>query len=108
ADSALRAKVAEVAARMRLNRAVRVLISSIAQGPSAIGWIRPVILLPATTVLGLTPEQLEAVIAHELAHIRRHDYLVNLLQMLVETVLFYHPAVWWVSSRIRHERELCC
>ena len=60
------------------------------------------------TLLGLTTQQLEAVLAHELAHIRRYDYLVNLLQMAVETLLFYHPAVWWTSSRIRHERELCC
>ena len=66
------------------------------------------VLLPSATLLGLTPEQLEAVIAHELAHIKRYDYLVNMLQMLVETLLFYHPAVWWLSARIRHERELCC
>jgi beta-lactamase regulating signal transducer with metallopeptidase domain len=58
--------------------------------------------------MGLTIEQLEAVLAHELAHIRRHDYLVNILQMIVETLLFYHPAVWWVSNRLRIERELCC
>jgi len=67
-----------------------------------------VILLPGSTLIGLTTEQLEAVLAHELAHIRRHDYLVNLLQMVVETLLFYHPVVWWTSSRIRQERELCC
>jgi hypothetical protein len=93
---------------MGATRAVRVLISSAAESPSVTGWIRPVILLPASTLLGLTPEQLEAVLAHEIAHIRRHDYLVNLLQTLVETLLFYHPAVRWASSRIRRERELCC
>ena len=65
-------------------------------------------LLPAATVLGLTPQQLEAVLAHELAHILRYDYLVNMLQTVAETLLFYHPAVWWVSARIRQERELCC
>ena len=64
--------------------------------------------MPAATVAGLTVEQLETVLAHEIAHIRRHDYLVNLLQVLVETLLFYHPAVWWVSFCIRRERELCC
>jgi TonB family protein len=58
--------------------------------------------------LGLTPQQLEAVLAHEIAHIRRYDYLVNILQIVAETLLFYHPAVWWASARIRHERELCC
>ncbi len=73
-----------------------------------IGWVRPVILLPASALTGLTPQQLEAIIAHELAHIRRHDYLINMLQALVETLLFYHPAVWWVSRRIRQEREHCC
>ena len=66
------------------------------------------ILLPASALAGLTPHQLEAILAHELAHIRRHDYLVNLLQTLVETLLFYHPAVWWLSRRIRVERENCC
>jgi len=67
-----------------------------------------VILLPPATALGLTPRQLEAVVAHELAHIRRHDYIVNILQMIMETLFFYHPAVWWTSNRIRVERELCC
>jgi beta-lactamase regulating signal transducer with metallopeptidase domain len=57
---------------------------------------------------GLTPEQLQAILAHELAHVRRHDYLVNLLQSVVETLLFYHPATWWVSSQVRAEREHCC
>jgi len=87
---------------------VRAMVSSISDSPSVVGWIRPVILLPAASLAGLTPEQLEAVLAHEIAHIRRHDYLVNLFQIVIETVLFYHPAVWWASSRIRHERELCC
>jgi TonB family protein len=100
--------VARLAARMRVTRPVRILISSVADGPSVVGCLRPLILLPAATVLGLSAEQLEAVLAHELAHIRRYDYLVNILQMLVETLFFYHPAVWWISSRIRHERELCC
>jgi TonB family protein len=108
ADGAVLAMVADLSRRMGLTPSVRVLISGAADGPSVVGWIRPVILLPAATVLGLTPAQLEAVLAHECAHIRRHDYLVNFLQSLVETVLFYHPAVWWISARIRHERELCC
>jgi TonB family protein len=102
------AVAAAVGSRLGLTRPVRLLITSLAEGPSVVGWIRPVILLPAATLLGLTPEQLEAVLAHEFAHIRRYDYLVNVLQMVVETLLFYHPAVWWTSARIRHERELCC
>jgi hypothetical protein len=73
-----------------------------------IGWLKPLVLLPASAISGLTHEQLEAVIAHELAHVRRHDYLVNLFQLLVETVFFYHPAAWWVSHVMRVEREACC
>jgi beta-lactamase regulating signal transducer with metallopeptidase domain len=108
ADNALRTTVSGVANRMGLERRIRVLTASLPDGPSVIGWIRPIILLPAATIAGLTPEQLEMVLAHELAHIRRFDYLVNLGQMLIETLLFYHPAVWWVSQRIRQERELAC
>jgi HEAT repeat protein len=76
--------------------------------PMVVGWLRPVILLPTSALAGLTMQQLEAIIAHELAHIRRHDYLINLLQAVIETLLFYHPAVWWVSRKIRQEREHCC
>ncbi|HKQ73274.1 MAG TPA: M56 family metallopeptidase [Blastocatellia bacterium] len=94
--------------QLRVTRPVRVLESVLVNVPMVIGWLRPVILLPVGALSGLTPQQLEAIIAHELAHIRRHDYLINLLQALVETLLFYHPAVWWVSRRIRQEREHCC
>jgi beta-lactamase regulating signal transducer with metallopeptidase domain len=87
---------------------VRLLESAIVKVPMVIGWLGPVILLPASALTGLTPQQVEAIIAHELAHIRRHDYLINLLQAVVETLLFYHPAVWWVSRQIRQEREHCC
>jgi uncharacterized protein (TIGR03435 family) len=108
ADEALRQRVARLASRMGLHRAVKVATSARADGPSVIGWLRPLILLPPATLMGLTTTQLDAVLAHELAHVRRHDYLVNVVQMLAETLLFYHPAVWWVSSRLRVERELCC
>jgi beta-lactamase regulating signal transducer with metallopeptidase domain len=94
--------------QMRVLRPVQLLESVLVKVPTAIGWLRPVILLPVGALTGLTPQQFEAIIAHELAHIRRHDYLINLLQALVETLLFYHPAVWWVSRRIRQEREHCC
>src|SRR5271157_1053663 len=102
------ARVAEIGAGMGLARPAQVFMTAIAGSPSVVGWFRPVILLPAAALLGLTPEQLEAVLAHELAHIRRYDSLVNAAQILVETLLFYHPAVWWTSARIREERELCC
>ncbi len=93
---------------MGISRPVRLLMSEVADSPSVVGWFKPLILLPASALMGLTPFQLEAVLAHELAHVKRHDYLVNMLQMTVETLLFYHPAVWWASKRIRAERELCC
>lgn len=76
--------------------------------PTVIGWSKPVILLPATALSGLSAQQLEALLAHELAHVRRNDYVINLLQALIETLLFDHPAVWWLSRRIRIEREHCC
>jgi TonB family protein len=107
-EAVLLAQAARLAERMHLARPARVLITQAADCPSVVGWIRPVVLLPAATLVGLTPQQLEAVLAHELAHIRRYDYLFNMLQSIVETLLFYHPAVWWVSSRMRRERELCC
>jgi beta-lactamase regulating signal transducer with metallopeptidase domain len=95
-------------AALQISRPVRLVKSVLIEVPAVVGWLRPVILLPAATLAGLTPAQLEAILAHELAHIRRHDYLVNLLQNAVETLLFYHPAVWWVSSCVRAEREICC
>ncbi len=94
--------------RLRIRRAVRVLQSTVAQVPLVVGYLRPVILLPVSFLTHLPTEQLEAILAHELAHVRRHDFVVNLLQTMVETLFFYHPAVWWLSSRIRIEREHCC
>ena len=99
---------ARLSRRLHIARPVRLLRSTLVDVPTVIGWLKPVILLPATALSGLNPHQLEAILAHELAHIRRHDYLVNLLQTVVETLLFYHPAVWWLSRRIRAERENCC
>jgi beta-lactamase regulating signal transducer with metallopeptidase domain/HEAT repeat protein len=100
--------LARLAARLRVTRPVRVLESAVVQVPAVIGWLRPVILLPASALTGLTPLQLDALLAHELAHVRRYDYLVNLFQTVIETLLFYHPAVWWVSRQVRQEREHCC
>jgi len=97
-----------LARKLGVRRAVCLLESSLVEVPTMIGWLKPVILLPLTATSGLTASQLESILAHELAHIRRADYLVNLLQNLVEILLFYHPAVWWISARIRQEREHCC
>jgi TonB family protein len=94
--------------RLGIGRAVRLMHSALVQAPTVIGWLRPVVLVPASCLSGLSTMQIEAVLAHELAHIRRHDYLVSVLQSVIETVLFYHPAVWWVSKQVRRERECCC
>jgi beta-lactamase regulating signal transducer with metallopeptidase domain len=102
------AAVTRLAQRLRITRPVRVLQSAVVQVPAVVGWLRPVILLPASALTGLTPLQLDALLAHELAHIRRYDYIVNLVQSVIETLLFYHPAVWWVSRALREEREHCC
>jgi beta-lactamase regulating signal transducer with metallopeptidase domain len=99
---------ARLAGQLRVRVPVQLALSALVEVPTVIGWLSPVILLPAGAVLGLAPVQLEALLAHELAHIRRWDYLVNLFQNVVETLLFYHPAVWWLSARIRQERENCC
>jgi beta-lactamase regulating signal transducer with metallopeptidase domain len=104
----VQALLAATAKRLGVRRAVEIATSSLVNGPIVIGWLKPLILLPVTSLTGLTTEQLEAVLAHELAHIRRFDFLVNLLQTIVETVFFYHPAVWWVSRRMRIHREDCC
>lgn len=93
---------------LRVRHAVTLLESALVSVPTVVGFWRPVILLPVSALVGLPPGQLESLLAHELAHIRRYDYLANVLQSVVETLWFYHPAVWWLSDRIRAERENCC
>ena len=97
-----------LAEKMGVTRPVKLLASSSAQIPVVIGVLRPVILVPVAVLAQLPPAQVEAILLHELAHIRRHDFLVNLLQSLVETLFFFHPAVWWISRKIHEERENCC
>jgi beta-lactamase regulating signal transducer with metallopeptidase domain len=94
--------------RIGLNRAIAYCECAWLQAPAVIGWFRPVVFLPVTALTGLSEEQLEVVVAHELAHIQRLDPFVNVFQVCVETLLFYHPAVWWLNKRIRAEREHCC
>ena len=104
----LRESVDKLIAVIGIDVIVEVFESKRVMVPSVIGWAKPVILLPVSVLSGLSTEQLEAILAHELAHIKRHDYLVNLFQTAVEILLFFHPATWWVSSHIRLEREHCC
>jgi TonB family protein len=99
---------ASLGRRLGVHRVVRVVESSAVTVPVVVGWLKPVVLFPAAAVTQLPVAQVEALLVHELAHIRRQDYLVNLLQSAVETLLFYHPAVWWMSRRVRAEREQCC
>lgn len=99
-------RLQDLARQLGIGRAVRLRIVAGLLSPVTAGWWRPVVLVPASLVSGMPPELLQALLAHELAHIRRFDYLVNLLQNVIETLLFYHPVVWWLSRRVRAEREL--
>ena len=108
ADPAIEILYQALAARMDIARPAKLCSSTQTDQPLLIGWLKPVLLLPASMLTGIHPKHVEAILAHELAHVRRHDYLVSLAQSVVETLFFYHPAVWWVSSRIRIEREYCC
>ncbi len=101
----LTAVLARLAARVGVRRDVELRASDALTVPAVAGWLRPVVLLPVAAVSRLSPSAIEAILAHELAHVRRHDYLVNALQSAAEALLFYHPAAWWVSRVIRAERE---
>lgn len=89
-------------------RPVTLRVSERLDTPLVMGILRPMILVPASVLASMDPDLLETILLHELAHIRRNDYLVNMLQTLAESLLFFHPAVWWLSRVIRTEREHCC
>jgi bla regulator protein BlaR1 len=100
--------VSRLALQVGVRMHIRLMVTARVTVPCVVGWLKPVILLPPAALAGLTTLQLEMVLAHELSHIRRYDYLVNLIQVGIETLLFYHPVVRWVSRDARRERELCC
>ena len=104
----IQAMIGSLANRAGLGRPIGCFLSFLVEVPTIVGWIRPKILIPVNSLARITLGQLEMLLAHKIAHIRRHDYLVNILQIVVESLLFFHPAVWWVSRRIRMERENCC
>lgn len=108
ASPSMRLTVSHVAERLGLRRGVEVRESSVAPSPLVLGLVRPVLVLPRGVDERLTPEQLEAVVAHELTHVRRHDTVVNFVQCLVEALFFFHPAARWLSGQVRLEREHCC
>ncbi|MBN2589467.1 MAG: M48 family metalloprotease [Sedimentisphaerales bacterium] len=93
---------------LRINRKIKVAVSEYVTVPGVIGFFSPLLLLPVSLITGVPDEALKAILAHELAHIRRYDYLVNFCQMVIEAILFFNPAVWWISRQIRIEREVCC
>jgi beta-lactamase regulating signal transducer with metallopeptidase domain len=98
----------QISRKIRLGRQISLRISEEVISPLAMGIWRATVILPVSAVLRMPASELEAVLAHELAHIRRFDYLCNLFQTAVESVLFFHPAVWWLSRTVRERREVCC
>jgi beta-lactamase regulating signal transducer with metallopeptidase domain/regulation of enolase protein 1 (concanavalin A-like superfamily) len=104
----LTASAQRIAVRLGMTQALTVWQSTVTKTPLVVGYLRPALLLPVAMLAELPPAELEAILAHELAHVRRHDFLVNLWQTLLETVFYYHPAVWSLSHRLRAEREHCC
>lgn len=108
APDVIQASFERVCLKLGIARLPELRLSQLVSGPMTIGALRTLVLLPASALLALSPEQLEAIFAHELAHVRRADYFWNLVQTLAETLFFFHPAVWWLGKRIREQRELCC
>jgi bla regulator protein blaR1 len=94
--------------KLRLQTEIRLVESKLVDLPATIGYLKPIILLPLSSAIQLTPVQLEAFIAHELAHIKRSDYAMNLIYTVIEIIFYFHPAVWWISSQLQHEREASC
>ena len=101
-------RLIQLSQRFGILRPVRLLSSLEVGVPTLIGWLKPTILLPVSLLSGFTPTQVELILAHELAHVRRYDYIANLVQVVVETLLFYHPVVHWICADVRHQREQCC
>jgi beta-lactamase regulating signal transducer with metallopeptidase domain len=98
----------ELSDKIGVSKVVRLAESSMVKVPLTAGYLKPVILLPLGTISGVSPQMIEAILLHELAHIRRRDYLVNLIQSVIEIIFFYHPVTWWISGRIREDREHIC
>jgi hypothetical protein len=103
-----KAKLNMLSGQIGLHQKVKLAESALARIPLTIGYLKPIILLPVGTLSGVPPQQIDAILLHELAHIMRKDYLLNIIQSLVELLFFYHPVTWWLSERIRQEREHIC
>ena len=107
-DSRFVEVVDQIKRQLGIGRRVRVMVCDRVDVPAVLGLFWPILLVPTSMLTGLPMHQIRVIVAHELAHVRRFDYVVNLCQMLVESVLFYNPVVWWISRQIRVEREACC
>ena len=107
-DESLQSVFDALVERLGVSGKVRLLLTVHIDQPVVVGWFKPVVLLPLSIATSLPPDQVEAILAHELAHVRRQDYLVLMLQSVMEILFFYHPLVWWMSHRMRIEREYCC
>jgi beta-lactamase regulating signal transducer with metallopeptidase domain len=106
-DASWRARLIRWTTALGIAAPIRLLASARVDVPIVVGWLRPVVIWPVAAVTGMPPEQIDAILAHELAHVRRHDVLVNLVQSVIEAVFFHHPAAWWISAQVRAEREHC-
>ena len=106
--SSLNHKIEQLLQKTKLSKPVEVFESAIVKIPVALGYLKPVVLLPFGMIANLPIDQVEAIIAHEIAHIKRYDFVINIIQTFAETLFFYHPSVWWISKIIRFERENCC
>jgi beta-lactamase regulating signal transducer with metallopeptidase domain len=98
----------KIESKLNIKRKIRYIESKLVKAPLMLGYLKPVVVFPIGLLTGIPTNQIEAIISHELAHIRRNDYIINVLQTIIETVFFFHPAVWYISSQIRKERENCC
>ena len=107
-DNAWHNRLNYLSSKLHLTLAVQIFESTQINVPITIGHLKPIILLPLGMISGLPQDQIEAIISHELAHIKRYDFLINMIQTFIETLFFYHPVVWWFSSLINSERENCC
>jgi TonB-dependent SusC/RagA subfamily outer membrane receptor len=97
-----------IAQKINIHRQIKLVESALVEVPTVVGWLKPAILFPLGMFTALPPHEIESILAHELAHIRRNDFIINILQSIVEIVFFYHPAVWYISKHIENERENCC
>ena len=107
-DQTIENRLKILAKKLRLGLKVEIFESELVRTPIVLGVFKPMILFPVGLVNGLSERQVEAILLHELAHIKRQDYLINLIQTIIETIFFFNPAIWFLSSKIREERENCC